>query len=201
MVDMKAASIGRFAVLLLAALACLGFDTTRHSVPLSQILSGGPPKDGIPAIMAPRLVAASAATFLRGGDAVIGVTEAGVAKAYPVRILNWHEVVNDQIAGVPIVVTYCPLTASAVVYDRAPRGAPLTFGVSGRLYQSNVLIYDYQTESLWSQLKEEALTGSFTGTALRAFPSVVTTWADWQSTHPQTLVLSPDTSRAGHLLD
>lgn len=175
------------------ALASVGFDTSRHSVPLDEILAGGPPKDGIPAISAPRFVAADAATFLPSDDRVIGVDQEGVVKAYPLRILNWHEVVDDAIGTSPIAVTYCPLTGSAIVYDRRVNGQTLLFGVSGRLYQSNLLLYDQQSESLWSQLKAEAVTGAHTGARLQAIPSVTTTWADWRHVHPDTVVLSPET--------
>jgi hypothetical protein len=180
-------------VLLLALPLLAGFDLSRHNIPTEEIFSGGPPKDGIPAILEPRFVEASRATFLKPGDAVIGIAAAGLAKAYPLRILNWHEVVNDDIGGTPIAVTYCPLTASAVVFDRHVLGKTLSFGVSGKLYQSNVLFYDHQTESLWSQLKEEAVAGASTGTVLQALPSVMTSWAGWRASHPGTLVLSPDT--------
>lgn len=179
--------------LLMIAPLLVGFDLSRHSVPPEEILAGGPPKDGIPAITEPRFVDANSATFLRRDDRVIGVVQEGVAKAYPSRILNWHEVVNDAIGTTAIAVTYCPLTGSGVVYDRTANGRTRSFGVSGLLYQSNVLFYDHQTESLWSQLKEEAVTGSLTGTRLRAVPSVTTTWADWRHMHPDTLVLSTET--------
>jgi hypothetical protein len=131
--------------------------------------------------------------FLRGDDRVVGVLQEGIAKAYPLRILNWHEVVDDVVGTTPIAVTYCPLTGTAVVYDRRAGGRTATFGVSGRLYQSNVLLYDHETDSLWSQLLAQAVAGAATGTPLHALPAVVTTWSDWQRTHPDTRVLSIDT--------
>jgi len=180
--------------LAVAALAVLsGFDTTRHNIPVEEILAGGPPKDGIPALLKPKFVSAEAADFLSEDDRVLGVAAGPAAKAYPLRILNWHEVVNDVLGDRPVAVTYCPLTASGVVYDRKLKGKVLSFGVSGRLYQSNVLMYDHQTESLWSQLQEEAVTGSYTGAGLRFVPSVETTWGAWRRLHPKTLVLSVDT--------
>jgi hypothetical protein len=184
--------------LLLAFPVLTGFDLSRHSIDPGEILSGGPPKDGIPAIVKPHFVSAAEAKFLQPSDIVVGIASDGVAKAYPLRILNWHEVVNDEVGGEPVAVTYCPLTASAIVFDRRLKGEILTFGVSGLLYQSNVLIYDRQTESLWSQLEEEAVAGPMTGRNLRALPAVTTTWADWRLRHPDTLVLSPDT---GHRRD
>jgi hypothetical protein len=170
-----------------------GFDTSRSSIPVGEILSGGPPKDGIPALLRPRFVTAGEAAFLEPDDRVVGIARDGTAKAYPLRILNWHEVVNDEIGSAAVVVTYCPLTASAVAYDRDVNGEALTFGVSGRLYQSNVLLYDHRTESLWSQLRQEAVTGPQTGARLRALPSLLTSWAAWRREHPGTLVLSPET--------
>ncbi|RMF21059.1 MAG: DUF3179 domain-containing protein, partial [Deltaproteobacteria bacterium] len=119
--------------------------------------------------------------------------ESGEAKAYPLRILNWHEIVNDVVGSRPVAVSYCPLTASAVVFDRRVQGATTTLGVSGLLYESNVLMYDRQTESLWSQLAGEAVTGERTGTALTVVPSELTTWQRWRKAHPDTAVLSPET--------
>jgi hypothetical protein len=174
------------------------FDVSRHSVPVRRIVSGGPPKDGIPALLTPRFVEAVEATFLRDDDRVVGVHEGATAKAYPLSILNWHEVVNDQIGERPVVVTYCPLTGSAVVFDREVDSAVLTFGVSGRLYESNVLLYDHQTESLWSQLHARAVTGPKTERALTAIPAVETTWGRWRRLHPDTRVLSVET---GHRRD
>lgn len=182
------------AIGLLAMVGCLtGFDFSKHNVPTDEIRGGGPPKDGIPAILDPQFILATEATFLEDADEVIGIMDQGVAKAYPLRILNWHEVVNDRLGDTPITVTYCPLTASGIVYDRRVGGKELTFGVSGLLYESNVLMYDHQTESLWSQLKEEAVTGSHTGAQLSALPSVTTSWQAWRAQHPTTLVLSTQT--------
>ena len=182
-----------FALTLLTTRAASGFDTSRSTIPVDEIVSGGPPKDGIPAILAPKFVNASEASYLEAEDEVVGLVLDGVARAYPLRILNWHEAVNDHVGPFPIVVTYCPLTRSAVVYDRRVNGRTLSFGISGRLYQSNVLLYDHQTESLWSQLREEAVTGPQAGTRFQALPAVTTTWAAWRRAHHDVLVLSPDT--------
>ena len=160
---------------------------------MDEIHGGGPSKDGIPALLEPKLVPAGEAGFLRPQDRVVGVVRDGVAKAYPLRVLNWHEVVNDRIGSTALAVTYCPLTASAVVFDRAVGERTLSFGVSGRLYQSNVLLYDHQTESLWSQLGGEAITGPQVKSPLRALPAITTTWAAWRREHPDTLVLSDHT--------
>jgi len=169
------------------------FNLSKHSIPVNEILSGGPPKDGIPAILNPRFVPASQATFLRDDDLVIGVVLNGDAKAYPIRILNWHEVVNDTIGEQPVAITWCPLTQSAIAFDRRTGGEVKTFGVSGRLYNSNVLMYDHQTESLWSQLEGAAVTGRSTGTALMPVPSQLVTWRTWRTLYPETLVVSTAT--------
>ena len=166
------------------------------SVPVERIVEGGPPKDAIAAIMTPRFVAAARAAFLPSEDHVIGILAGHTAKAYPLRILNWHQVVNDEIDGTPIAITYCPLSGSAVVFDRRVGGEVLTFGVSGRLYQGNVLLFDHQSSSLWSQLAGVALTGERMGAHLEEVAAVLTTWGDWLREHPATIVLSPDSSHA-----
>lgn len=146
--------VGIGAVLICSAWLGLGktpatsFDLTKHSVPLDQIVDGGPGKDGIPALLAPRFVSAEEATFLQDADRVLGLTQGAEAKAYPIKILNWHEIVNDVVGGKPVVVTYCPLCGTGIAFDANVRGSRHTFGVSGLLYQSDLLMYDHQTESL-----------------------------------------------------
>ncbi len=188
------------ALLAVAALLLLsGFDFSRHSIPLDEILSGGPEKDGIPAIMQPKFLSAKeAGRELKDADRVLGVVRNGVAKAYPIKILNWHEIVNDRIGKQAVVVTFCPLCGTGMVFDGTVAGKPMTFGVSGLLYQSDMLLYDHRTESLWSQIKQEAVTGELTGTRLRLLSSTHTTWKQWRNRHPDTLVLSRDT---GHRRD
>lgn len=183
--------------LLLAGLAVglSGWDFSRLSVPREAIVSGGPPKDGIPAIDHPRFVFAhqDGTDFLKDTDRVLGLEIGGKAKAYPIKILNWHEIVNDKLGGKAVVITFCPLCGTGMVFSREIRGSALTFGVSGLLYQSDVLLYDRQTESLWSQIKMEAVAGTMTGTPLTLLPSTHTTWGAWKRTHPETLVLTTDT--------
>ncbi len=170
------------------------FDITRHSVPIEEILSGGPPKDGIPALNNPKFVSASDGDkFLKKHDKVLAIEYNGVAKAYPIRILNWHEVVNDNFNGKPVVVSWCPLCLSGIVYDPEDGGSRLTFGVSGRIYKSNLLMYDHETGSLWSQLLQRAITGPLTGAVLAMLPAEHSTWEHWRTEHPNTLVLSLDT--------
>lgn len=170
-----------------------GFDLYGALVPSSEIISGGPPRDGIPALDAPKFLPAANIGFLREDSRVLGIERNGVAKAYPITILNWHEIVNDEIAGEAVVVTYCPLCGSGMAYRAELTGRRLRFGVSGLLYNSDVLFYDRETESLWSQLGTGAVTGPFKGQRLTPFPLSHTTWADWRDRHPDTLVLSTDT--------
>lgn len=170
-------------------------------IPRDEIHAGGPPKDGIPALTNPKTVQASAAG-LAPADRVIGVVIDGEARAYPLRILNWHEIVNDTLGGKPIAVTYCPLCDSAVVFDRTIGGEVREFGVSGLLYNSNVLMYDRQEdeakESLWSQMMLAAVVGPAAqeGLELELLPAQLTTWESWSATHAKTTSLSFDTGHA-----
>ncbi|TVQ93262.1 MAG: DUF3179 domain-containing protein [Chromatiaceae bacterium] len=177
-----------------AAVRTNGFDLTGSLVPAAEIHPGGPVRDGIPSIDRPRFVGPTAADFLRGGDEVLGLQVGNEARAYPIRILNWHEIVNDEIGGQQVAVTFCPLCGTGVAFvaeDR--RGRPLTFGVSGLLYNSDVLLYDRQSESLWSQIMKQAISGPRRGERLRARPLTHTTWHAWRRAHPETLVLSTET--------
>jgi hypothetical protein len=167
-----------------------GFDVSNASIPVDEILPGGPPRDGIPALDAPDFLAARNADFLAATDRVIGIARGDNAKAYPIAILNWHEIVNDRIGEDAIVVTYCPLCGTGMVFSA---GDDLSFGVSGLLYNSDVLMYDRRTESLWSQLKMEAVTGLRRGQTLELLPASHTTWGDWLARYPDTLVLSDQT--------
>lgn len=180
-------------LVVIAVIGLLGFDLSQHSIPLDEIHSGGPPKDGIPALFDPIFLPAREADFLSPEDRVLGLALGGIAKAYPVKILNWHEVVNDHLGSRPVLMTYCPLCGSGMAFDPTVNGAALTFGVSGLLYKSDVLMYDHRTESLWSQIKQQAVTGSMTGSRLRLLPLVHTTWRHWRQTHPHTMVLSLQT--------
>lgn len=174
-----------------------GFDLSNSLVPADEIMGGGPPRDGIPALTDPRFESvAEADDWMRDDDRLMALERDGVAKAYPLRILTWHEVANDEIAGDPVVATYCPLCGTGMAFDRRVDGRTLEFGVSGLLYNSDVLMYDRETESLWSQIQKQAVTGSFRGERLEQLPLVHTTWARWKSEHPDGLVLSRDTGHA-----
>jgi hypothetical protein len=172
------------------------FDLRESLIPADEIHAGGPPRDGIPALTDPEFVLAAQADYLAPDDRVLGLKLDGEARAYPIAILNWHEIVNDRIGGRAVAVTYCPLCGTGVAFDALHEGRRLDFGVSGLLYNSDVLLYDRQTESLWSQIKKQAVTGPMKGQRLRALPTTHTTWRAWRASHPDTLVLSTDTGHA-----
>lgn len=170
-----------------------GFVLDGTLVPATEIFSGGPPKDGIPAIDKPVFVKASSAKIMYDDDRVLGITLNGISKAYPIRIMNWHEIVNDRFGDEAIAITYCPLCGSGIAFKADVANKPLKFGVSGLLYNSDVLLYDRQTQSLWSQILSKAVTGPMKGSMLTAVPITHTSWADWRKQQPDTLVLSEDT--------
>lgn len=170
-----------------------GFDLSGSSVPTHQIHQGGPPRDGIPSIDHPEFLSASDVHYLKAEDRVLGLSLNDHARAYPIRILNWHEIVNDQVDGAAVVITFCPLCGTGMAFDANVRGRKLSFGVSGLLYQSDVLLYDRYSSSLWSQIKREAVTGPYRGQQLKQLPLSHTTWDDWKKRYPETRVLSLNT--------
>lgn len=170
-----------------------GFNLDDVLIPADEIHFGGPPKDGIPALDHPKFVRACEARFLQPQDRVLALERNGVAKAYPLNILNWHEIVNDRFGDEAIAIVYCPLCGSGTASLAEIDGRALQFGVSGLLYNSDVLMYDRQTQSLWSQIKARAVTGPMKGKRLPGVPVVHTTWSDWLARHPDTLVLSLET--------
>jgi len=174
-----------------------GFVLEPAGVPVSEILSGGPPRDGIPALDHPATVPAAEADWA-DDELVLGVAMGGEARAYPVAILNWHELVNDTLGGEPILVSFCPLCGTGMVFDRRVAGKVRRFGVSGLLYLSDLLMFDRESESLWSQISAEAVTGSLLGERLRLLRSSMERWGRWRRDHPDTTVLSRET---GHRRD
>ena len=170
-----------------------GFDLRDASVPVDQIRRGGVPRDDIPSIDNPKFIVADDADFLKDKDRVLGVFRNGIAKAYPIRILDHHEIVNDHFGDEAVVVTYCPLCYTGMVFSAMAADFDFTFGVSGLLYNSDVLLYDRQTGSLWSQVLSKAITGPLKGMTLPSLPAAHTTWRDWSARYPDTLVLSTDT--------
>jgi len=172
-------------------------NTAKHSIPLDQILDGGPGKDGIPALLHPAFVSVSdAGQFLSDNSAGLVVTVGTTTRFYPFAILNWHEVVDDTIAGRPLLITFCPLCGSSIVYDRRVDGKERIFGVSGKLYESNLLMYDYETESLWSQVQGEAVVGDEIGKKLEIYPADVLKFSAARKLYPRLEVLSRATGYA-----
>jgi len=169
-----------------------GFELDGSLVPENEIMGGGPPRDGIPAIHAPKF-ATAAKTGLDDGARILGIYRNGIAKAYPIAILNWHEIVNDRFVDEAVVISYCPLCGTGMAFSPEVAGRSLRFGVSGLLYNSDVLLYDLETESLWSQIKMQAVSGPLKRERLRLLALAHTTLRDWKSRHPDTLVLNRDT--------
>jgi thiol-disulfide isomerase/thioredoxin len=169
-------------------------DFSRHTVPYSEVLSGGPPKDGIPAIDAPQFTTVEAAdAWLEDQEPVILMEIGGVARAYPIQILMWHEIVNDTLGGVPVTVTFCPLCNTAIAFDRRVDDLVLDFGTTGRLRYSNLIMYDRQTETWWQQATGEGIAGQFAGRELTFLPANMIAWSDFRETYPDSEVLSRST--------
>lgn len=162
-----------------------GFDITSPLIPVSEIRHGGPPRDGIPSINKPEFISARQATYLKDNDRILGIHHGKHVKAYPVRILNWHEIVNDG----DTVISYCPLCGTGMAFE----SDNASFGVSGLLYNSDMLLYDRETNSLWSQIIARAISGERKGQYLNMLPLEHTSWADWRDRHPDTQVLSDKT--------
>ena len=174
-------------------------DWAKRSIDLDELMSGGPPKDGIPSINHPSFVSVKeAGRWLASQEPVIALAIEGVARAYPLQVMTWHEIAIDEVGGVPVVVTFCPLCYSAVAYDRRVDGQVLTFGVSGMLRHSDLVMFDRQTESLWQQLNGEAIVGTYTGTKLRAVPAQIISFEQFARAYPDGAVLSRET---GHYRD
>jgi len=168
-------------------------DLPEPLVDMRRVVSGGPPPDGIPSIDRPRFHRTGDVDFLQDQEPVIAIELNGDARAYPVQILTWHEIVNDTIGGEPTTVTYCPLCNSAIAYDRRLGERVLDFGTSGKLYNSAMVMYDRQTESLWSHFNARAIAGALTGEELDRRPTAMVGWAEWRDANPDGLVLSRET--------
>ena len=174
-------------------------DFSRHIVPYSEIMSGGPPKDGIPAIDDPQFVSVDAAgAWLAPQEPVIVVQAGDAAHVYPIQILMWHEIVNDTVGDLPVSVTFCPLCNTAIAFERTLDGQVLDFGTTGRLRFSNLVMYDRPTESWWQQATGQAIAGRFAGRQLTLVPANMVAWADVQAAYSEARVLSRDT---GHNRD
>lgn len=177
-----------------ASLSGFKTDFSERSIELSELTEGGPGKDGIPSIDNPRFISVEVAKkWLKDQEPVIAVEFDQVAKAYPLQILIWHEIVNDKIENKPIVVTFCPLCYSAIVFERQVDGAILDFGVSGFLRHSDLVMYDRTTESLWQQFTGEALVGEYTGKTLQRLPAQIISFKQFRDRWTDGMVLSRKT--------
>lgn len=169
-------------------------DLSKTSIDLDELINGGPGKDGIPSVDNPKFVSQQQASrWIDGQEPVIALEVNGQARAYPIQILIWHEMVNDRIGGVPVLVTFCPLCYSAIVFDRRLNDQIYEFGVSGLLRHSDMVMYDRTTESLWQQFSGEAIVGELTGDRLKIIPSQLISFDQFRETWPDAEVLSKDT--------
>jgi hypothetical protein len=188
--------LGRFSGVVWLSLIIAATASAQCLVPENQIVSGGPGKDGIPALTNPEVVSvAEGDTFMEVQDLLLGVVVNGEARAYPHAVLWWHEIVNDVLGGKPITVSFCPLTGSGLVYDPVLEegGAAANFGVSGLLFDNNLILFDRTTDSLWSQMRSQAICGALQGTTPTLLPLVQMTWQGWKSLYPETTVVSENT--------
>ena len=164
-------------------------------VPLDQIVSGGPPPDGIPSIDNPKFAPVKEANMiLEDSELVVGININGDIRAYPLQILVWHEIVNDNVGGIPVAITYCPLCFTNQVFNRTLEdGTTVEFGTSGKLYNSNLVMYDRTSDSLWSQALAQGIVGKYAGVNLQRIPFDVAYWKEWKELYPESKVLSRDT--------
>lgn len=165
-----------------------------HSVPFEELRSGGPPRDGIPSIDNPQFISPQEAqAWLADNEPVIALEINGDARAYPLQILTWHEIANDTVGDVPVAVTFCPLCNAAIVFDRRLDGEVYEFGVSGLLRNSDLVMYDRTTETLWQQFTGEGIIGDLTGAQFDFVTSSLVSFADFRAAYPEGRVLSRDT--------
>jgi len=180
---------------LIVGLACLKAVVSERTsagwlIPSGEIFEGGPGRDGIPALLMPNMTTAQEAVYLQDQHLVIGIKIGGETRTYPHVILDWHEIINDGIADDLFSITYCPLTGSGIAWNRFIDGEETSLGVSGLLYNSNLIPYDRATESYWSQMKNQAVSGPLAGRPAETYPIVETTWETWREMYPETKVVS-----------
>ena len=169
-------------------------DGTKHIVDPNEIQGGGPPKDGIPSIDNPKYVTvAEADEWIQDNELVLALEYNGVKRVYPLQILVWHEIVNDEIGGDSVLITYCPLCGSGIAYKPVIEGESVEFGTSGKLWNSNLVMYDRKTDTYWSQIDGVAILGPLTGIQLEPVSIDTVAWRDWKAVHPDSEVLSQDT--------
>lgn len=173
-------------------------DGIKYIIHPSDLKSGGPPKDGIPAIDNPKYVTVDEADqWIQDNELVLVIRHKNITRAYPLQIMVWHEIVNDKIAGDPILITYCPLCGSGIAYERAinidGEIKESEFGTTGKLYNSNLVMYDRQTDTYWQQIDGKAIIGPLTGQELKELSIDTVVWRDWKKAYPESEVLSQDT--------
>lgn len=165
-------------------------------IPVAQVFDGGPGKDGIPSVDSPMFSTVQEiedAGDLGDNELVIGIKKGGGAKAYPHQILDWHEIINDELSDWKVALTYCPLTGTGVAWNRTLNGNETTFGVSGKLYNTNLMPYDRATDSYWSQLRLDCVTGDLVNTKISTFQIIETTWGTWKKAFPNSDIMNRDT--------
>ncbi|MBS3059949.1 MAG: DUF3179 domain-containing protein [DPANN group archaeon] len=169
----------------------------KYLIEPSKIMSGGPPKDGIPSIDNPKFISVEEADkWIQDNELILAIIHKGVTRVYPLQILVWHEIVNDEIAGDPLLITYCPLCGSGIAFEGKIDGQRVEFGTSGKLYNSNLVMYDRKTDSYWTQIDGLAVVGPLAGTKLKPVSIDTVSWRDWKAAHPDSQVLSQDTGHA-----
>ncbi len=184
--------------LLLFITACKKDDIKNEDwlVPIAEIFDGGPGKDGIPSVDQPQFSTKEEITFMREDDLIIGLKVGNEIRGYPHPILDWHEIVNDKIGALGVAVTYCPLTGTAIGWNRMVGGTETTFGVSGLLYNSNLIPYDRASDSNWSQMRIECINGNLSGDLPELVPLVETTWTTWKEMFPDAMIVDNRTGSA-----
>ncbi len=168
---------------------------TGWTIPENEVLNGGPGKDGIPSIDDPKFISNDAVKFMTDNDLILALKHGDEVRGYPHPILDWHEIVNDKIADLAIAVTYCPLTGTGIGWDRMVDKKETTFGVSGLLYNSNLIPYDRETDSFWSQMRMDCVNGDLVGTEINTYPLVEMSWKTWKEYFPSGKVMSTETGR------
>ncbi|MEQ9301193.1 MAG: DUF3179 domain-containing protein [Cyclobacteriaceae bacterium] len=170
-----------------------GIDPNSWLVPQNEVFDGGPGKDGIPALIDPPKISVGAIDFMEPNDLIIGYQVGDKVVGYPHKILDWHEIINDEVDGEHFAVTYCPLTGTAIGYSRVIDGNLTSFGVSGLLYNTNLIPYDRLTDSNWSQILRKSVNGTLVGREIETLPLIETSWANWQRLYPNSTVVGTNT--------
>lgn len=168
-------------------------DQDNWLIPQGEVVDGGPGKDGIPSIDNPKFANASSINFIPDDRRVIGIKIGNEIKVYPHQIMDWHEIVNDDVGDEPIALTFCPLTGTALAWSREVNGNVTEFGVSGLLFRNNLIPYDRSTDSNWSQMQIRSVAGSLAEVEAETFQVVETTWETWKKLYPESMVLTTET--------